>query len=121
MNPFDEFVPKFKADMELAGGHGRRRLWEVFVDFCELAYCSLAKPCALDTEQAEGLEKRYMEVVKKYDKKQTEAICRMLSWTIMFCENADVSDDFLGTIYEQSGFSDEKFGAQFFTQQTWES
>lgn len=41
----------------------------VFADFCELAYCALAKNASPFAEQRDALEAQYMEVVGRYRNK----------------------------------------------------
>jgi len=106
----EERRKQFIAEMTKVaqGGHSP---WRVFGDFCEMAYCSVSKPCA-HPDRREKIEERYMSRVKAYDKEQVQSICNMLGMVVMAAEDRR---DFLGHIYESEGFCDAKYGAQFFT------
>ena len=96
---------------------GKRNGWKVFSDFCELAYCAIAKRTAQSKERREELESRYMRCVKQYNRDQAIIFSRMLGCVITALSNShEVSyQDFLGTIYEEEGFCDQRYGKQFFT------
>lgn len=84
---------------------------EKFHDFCELAYCSLAKVTA-DEDKGQQLENRYMEIVGTYrDKDTIRAYPELLSHI-----NQGVwhGQDALGVIAAELNVLDEKQG-QFFT------
>lgn len=104
-----EFQNKLKSLCE----GGKRRAWEVFQDFVELAYCAIAKRTTVgDTERQDALEARYMKCVGKYSKEQAMTFASMLGCLQMFMSTT--FEDFLGSIYEDSGFTNERNG-QFFT------
>ena len=93
---------------------GARRAWDVFTDFCELAYCALAKQAAMDPEREEAIESRYMAAAGRYTREQLVDFSKMLGWVGVALYNNGYSD-FLGTIYESEGFCEQRYGAQFFT------
>ena len=105
----EEFVKSMHALMD----HGQRRAWDVFSDFCEMAYCALAQRTHADNKRREWLEGRYMSRVKKYTKEQAQSIADMMAMTALAIDAN--GEDFLGHIYEKEGFCDQKFGGQFFT------
>ena len=90
----------------LARNHSRR---QVFEDFCELAYCAIAKTAATDPEAAEALEARYMATIGRYDKDQAPAFPELLGLTAA----AAGSGDFLGQIYLDMGLDDRRRGQVF--------
>lgn len=84
---------------------------EKFHDFCEMAYCSLAKLTA-DLQKGEQLENRYMEIVSTYRNKDTvRAYPELLS---IVTEGLWTGQDALGVIAAELGVLDSGQG-QFFT------
>ena len=102
----------FTATMEEAARDLAVRPWEVFGDWCEMAYCTLA---ALSQAPArrERYEERYMKLAGRY-RGNLDKFTKMLGQTTLALQ-ADERRDFLGTIYEASGFSVRKYGGQFWT------
>lgn len=86
---------------------------EKFRDFCELAYCSLAKKTAYDPTRAEELEERYMTVVHSYNDLDIvrNTYPELLALTFI---HAGQYGDFLGNIAEQINATAAEMG-QFFT------
>lgn len=103
----------FVREMNALTDGGQRRTWEVFQDFCELSYCAIAKP-SVGPERQEKLESRYMRCVKRYSREQVQGYVRMLGITGIGLSESGAGD-FLGTIYEESGFCERKIGGQFWT------
>lgn len=64
MNLEKEFIDR------LRGYEPSKSLAEKFRDFCELAYCTYAKPMAAP-ERQEELEAHYMQIVNTYRDKDT--------------------------------------------------
>ncbi|WP_170431577.1 N-6 DNA methylase [Ruegeria arenilitoris] len=86
---------------------------EIFRDFCELAYCALAKRACPDEDQRDALEVQYMEVVGRYRNK--DDIRRMPELlAIMAGTIGNGGCDFLGLVAGELGVLDAKLG-QFFT------
>lgn len=86
---------------------------EVFRDFCELAYCALAKKACPWPDQREALEAQYMEVVGKYrNKDDVRRMPELLGIALM--ELSTGGCDFLGEIAGELGALEAKMG-QFFT------
>ncbi len=87
---------------------------EVFRDFCNMAYCALAKPCQPNATERDRLEAQYMEVVKRYRNKDDirENMPKLLSLTVLGLSNGNC--DFLGEVAGELGVLDAKLG-QFFT------
>ena len=103
----------FTRHLRELSSSGRRSRWKVFDDFCELAYCALAKPAQAEPERRERLEARYMETVGRYSREEAHVFPQMLA--LVTGALAGGPADFLGEIYEGEGFSDKKYGGQFFT------
>lgn len=82
---------------------------EVFTDFCELAYCALAK-IACPTEQGrEDLEAQYLSVVKRYrNKDDVRRMPELLSLTMEALNQGNI--DFLGSVAGELGALDAKLG-----------
>lgn len=85
----------------------------VFLDFCELAYCALAKKASPFEEQREALEAQYMEVVGRYrNKDDVRKMPEIMGITLG--EIGKGGCDFLGQVAAELGTLDSKLG-QFFT------
>jgi hypothetical protein len=86
--------------------------YELFRDFCEMAYCAHAKLTAAEPRQQE-LEDRYMQLVGTYRNKDTvrafPELLAIASWAI---EGGGC--DFLGSVASQMEVLNAKIG-QFFT------
>ena len=111
----EQYTSEFRKILRTLTDGGRLRMWEVFQDFSELSFCAIAKEtyCAAATRGA--IEARYMKVAGRYDGEQLKGFCRMLGITSLVISQRP--EDFLGGIYEEEGFCEKEFGAQFFTPQ----
>jgi hypothetical protein len=86
---------------------------EKFRDFCEMAYCAIAKKTAPTEADADALEDRYMRVVGRYrDKDDVRKYPELLAMLMMGLQ--DCSTDYLGTVSSQLEILNPKQG-QFFT------
>jgi len=84
-----------------------------FRNFCEMAYCAIAKRTQTDTDKADALEDRYMEIVGTYQNKDDVRIMpELMGLTTQAVLNARC--DFLGEIAADISALDTKNG-QFFT------
>ena len=86
----------------------RYRKWEIFTDFCQMSAISLFQPFARD----EALEKEYLQIVAKYDKKDVDIFPKLLSLVVMAL--SDRMGDFLGECFAALDLS-SKYKGQFFT------
>lgn len=88
---------------------------EVFADFLELSFCSVAKTMALTTERADALEARYMDVVAR-NAKSPNYIREMpkLLGIATLALNGGSGGDFLGHVAGELGALNAHVG-QFFT------
>lgn len=85
---------------------------EKFRDFCEMAYCAIAKTTAPTPERADDLEARYMQIVGTYqDKDAVRAYPELLA---MVAQGVDSGWDMLGLISSELNALDAGLG-QFFT------
>lgn len=92
---------------------GSKRRGEVFSDFCELAYCALAKVAAPTVDDRDKLERQYMEVVARYQNK--DDIRKMPELLAISYDAINAGGiDFLGSVAGELGTLDAKLG-QFFT------
>lgn len=86
---------------------------EVFSDFCELAYCALAKLACPTEEGRDALEEQYMLVAKRYrNKDDVRRMPELLGLTMEALNQGGC--DFLGSVAGELGALDAKLG-QFFT------
>jgi len=86
---------------------------EVLRDFCELAFCALAKKASPWPEQQDQLEAQYMEVVGRYrDKNHIRAMPEFMALALSEISNGGA--DFLGEVAGEMGALDGRMG-QFFT------
>lgn len=90
-----------------------KRQTEVFADFCELAYCALAKQASPFPDQRDQLEAQYMRVVGRYrDPDDIRAMPEMLAIALTTIRAGGA--DFMGQIAGEIGALDAGLG-QFFT------
>ena len=90
-----------------------KRQTEVFADFCELAYCALAKRPSPFPDQRDQLEAQYMQVVGRYrDKDDIRAMPEMLALALTTI--SDGGTDFMSEVAGELGALDAGLG-QFFT------
>lgn len=86
---------------------------EVFRDFCELAYCALAKQASPFEDQRDALEAQYMDVVARYRSK--DDVRRMPELLALAIPQISAGgSDFLGMVAGEIGALSAQLG-QFFT------
>lgn len=93
-----EFLKTFKA---LTYKH---RAWDVWNDFIVMAACSLSNP--VDKLHYEERERRYLRIIKKYDKEEQNKFPTLFAHTVMALE-FNPEQDFLGKLYTRLGLQDE--------------
>lgn len=97
----------------LRGIDRSKRTTEVFRDFCEMAFCAIAKTTAPTKERAETLEGEYMRAVARYrnpdDVRQMPALLGLAAMALQ-----EGGCDFLGEVAGEIGALDSGLG-QFFT------
>jgi N-6 DNA Methylase len=96
-----------KLITEISHRHGQ---WQVFSDFVEMAAISISN--AIDMQQREQREARYMEIVKRYTKEEIEHFPKMLAALVFELETEP--HDVLGTVFHELELHN-KFNGQFFT------
>ena len=90
----------------------RRNRYEVFSDFLEMAYCAVAKTTLPPGDKADGLEDRYMEVVKRHRAEDIrEKMPKLLGLTQ---KGVAAGGDFLGKVSGELEVLNARVG-QFFT------
>lgn len=93
----------------------KHNAWQVFSDFCELSALSISN--AVDQVHYEEREKQYLELVKRYDKKELDLFPQMLASLIdVLQEHAEshYPEDVLGQIFHELELHN-KWKGQFFT------
>lgn len=86
----------------------RWHVWQVFSDFCEMAAIAISNALRMDDE----LERRYMDIVGRYNHEEAAALAHLLGIVTMALD--DEPQDFLGEMFMQMELSDHWRG-QFFT------
>lgn len=89
----------------------RHRAWDIWRDFIVMFACSLSNP--LDKSHYDEREKRYMKIIKKYNKKEQNLFPELAAHTVMALEE-NPEQDFLGGIFMELNLGNDSNG-QFFT------
>ena len=89
---------------------GRRNLWEVFSDFCEMAACAISNP--VDLHHRAEREARYMRCIGLYEPAEQELFPEMLAALVERMEQGP--DDVLGRLFSELELYNADRG-QFFT------
>lgn len=89
----------------------RHRSWDVWRDFIIMFACSLSNP--VDKFHYEEREKRYLKIIKKYNKREQEQFPELAAYVVMALEE-NPEQDFLGSIFMELSLGD-KSNSQFFT------
>lgn len=89
----------------------RHRSWDVWRDFIIMFACSLSNP--VDKFHYEEREKRYLKIIKKYNKREQERFPELAAYVVMALEE-NPEQDFLGSIFMELNLGD-KSNSQFFT------
>ena len=92
----------------------RHRRWDVWSDFVVRFACALSNP--LDKSHFNEREKRYLKIIKKYDKREQQLFPDLAAHTVMALEE-NPEQDFLGDIYMKLNLGSQTRG-QFFTPYT---
>ena len=74
----------------------RHRSWDVWRDFIIMFACSLSNP--VDKFHYEEREKRYLKIIKKYNKREQEQFPELAAYVVMALEE-NPEQDFLGSIF----------------------
>jgi hypothetical protein len=88
----------------------RHSTWQVFADFCEMAALSLSN--AVDRSQFDAREKRYLEIIKRYDRDEARRFPQMLAALVESLE--EEMGDVLGRAYHELELHN-KWAGQYFT------
>lgn len=90
---------------------GKYSAWEIWSDFISMSAIALSNSC--DLEQAAEREKMYLQIVKKYEKKDLEIFCGLMARLVMDLEKC-AEQDILGEVYQDLSMN-SKVNAQYFT------
>lgn len=90
---------------------GKYSAWEIWSDFISMSAISLSN--SWDLEQMAEREKIYLQIVKKYDKKDLEIFCGLMARLVMDLEKC-TEQDILGEVYQNLSMN-SKINAQYFT------
>lgn len=101
----DEFLKTFK---QLTLYH---RPWDVWKDFIVMLACALTNP--VDKEHFDERERRYLKIIKQYNKREQNLFPELAAYTIMALDE-NPEQDFLGSIFMELRLGNEHNG-QFFT------
>lgn len=85
--------------------------WRVWSDFVEMAACAISN--RVDRANYDTREKRYMEIIRLYDRAEIEELPKLLACVAGALEE-NPRQDFLGTVFQELELSNHWKG-QFFT------
>ena len=85
--------------------------WEVWKDFVVMHSCSFSN--VFDKAHYEARESLYLDIIKKYDKKEQSKFPELLAYTVSALEE-NPDQDFLGSIYTELGLINKQH-KQIFT------
>lgn len=105
VDPKKEFLKTFG---QLTYHH---RAWDVWRDFIVMFSCSLSNP--VDKSHYDEREKRYLKIIKKYNKQEQKLFPELAAHTVLALED-NPEQDFLGGIFMELNLGSGKNG-QFFT------
>lgn len=105
MNPHQKALVKLLTQQNY-----RHSMYTVFSDFVELAAMSVAN--AIDLRQKEAREKRYMQLIGKYEPEEQKRFPTMLGELVLALEHAP--GDILGATFGELDMGNARTG-QFFT------
>lgn len=89
----------------------RHRPWDVWRDFIIMFACSLSNP--VDKSHYDEREKRYLKIIKKYNKQEQKLFPELAAYVVMALED-NPEQDFLGGIFMELNLG-SKSTSQFFT------
>ena len=96
----------------------RHSVWQVFSDFLEMSAVSISN--SIDPVHREDRERRYMEIVKGYNKAEMNLFPQMLTELVKSleqCAQEKSLDDILGKTFHELELHN-KYKGQFFTPQS---
>lgn len=89
----------------------RHRAWDVWRDYILLHACSISN--ALDKENYDQREKRYLKIIRQYSKEEQAIFPELAAYTTMALDQSQ-EQDFLGKMFMQLDLGNRSAG-QFFT------
>lgn len=87
------------------------RAWTIWSDFIIMFACAISN--GMDKSQYEAREKRYMNIIKKYNKRDRNLFPELVAFTVLALEQ-NPEQDFLGNIFMELNLGNGANG-QFFT------
>lgn len=90
---------------------GRYSAWQIWSDFISVSAIALVNSC--DLTQAPEREERYLQIVRKYDKKELEIFSKLMAKLVIDLEKR-ANQDILGEVYQALSLN-SKVNAQYFT------
>ena len=87
--------------------------WEVWSDFINMSAISISNACDRTSNKRDEREKYYLQIAKKYQEAELDAIAKMLVIVVNELE-ANPDQDYLGELFMSLGLGDHWKG-QFFT------
>lgn len=89
----------------------RHRAWDVWRDFIIIFACSISN--SVDKSHYEEREKRYLRIIKKYNKREQEQFPQLAAYVVTALDE-NPEEDFLGSIFMELDLGN-KSTSQFFT------
>lgn len=105
----DKFKKEFLKVMDKFSG--RYSKWQIWTDFLYLSAAAIAN--VVPVAEREEREKRYLEIINRYDKEHQELFPQLFGLVVMALED-NPEQDFLGELYHQLHLEQHQKG-QFFT------
>lgn len=99
-----------KKLLEANTAHGRRRISQVFTDFCELGALTLRN--SVDRHGWDVREARYLQIASGYEREELDRFAELLAQVALELGNG--FDDVLGHLYMSLDLGNERLG-QFFS------
>ena len=90
---------------------GKFSAWQIWNDFISVTAIALVNTC--DMVRAPEREKLYLQIVEKYDKKEFEIFCNLMTKLVADLEKC-TDQDILGEVYHALSIN-SKVSAQYFT------
>lgn len=84
---------------------GKHRSWDIWSDFITLTACTISN--AVDKTHYDKRERRYLQIIRKYNRQERETFPKLLAFTVLALEE-DPEQDFLGDLYTELGLHEEE-------------
>ena len=94
-----DFLQAFRSLM------GKHRSWDIWSDFVTLTACTISN--AVDKSHYDKREKRYLQIIRKYNKQEREVFPKLFAFTVLAL-GEDPEQDFLGELYTELNLHEEE-------------